>query len=282
MNDKEGFYEKYIPDEFKLTGIRLSENKLIYEDWCICPGIKTKGLEIEGVNKKVSFRSKKLGEEHRRIYDDIKRNVIDVINQKSKLEEQFSEVSIYQKAILEIIKGEFPNEKGEYTDFQVFCICRGHKMKASLYDKFINNTLTEKDKADAYQFVKTLKIDQVLFLMSLPEEVVRCEIFAKIFDILPKQENHQFQIEFGDISAEVGKNSILTFRYYDSDNAIYEDYIVAEKQDFILFMVNKKGFIKLENNMGLKNKNITSALMATYENLNNNYNIEIDSYGMIN
>lgn len=274
MDNKEEFYKKYMPDNLKPSEIIFGRNKVIYENWCICPGIKTKGLEIEGTDMGISFRSKKilekkLGEENKRKYNEVRKNIIDVISRKVKLEEQFSEVSIYQKDISEIVRGEFPNEKGEYTNFQVFCICRGYKPKTSLYDKFINNTITEKDIVDAHQIVKKLKRDQILFLMSLPQEVVRCEIFVKLFDVLSKRENSQFQIEFGDISAEIGKNSTLTFRYHDSDTAIYEDYIVAEKNDSILFMVNKEGLIKLENNIGTKNKNITSALIATYETIIN-------------
>lgn len=203
---------------------------------------------------------------------------------KEELENQFSTLSKWQNNILEVAKGNYANgeiltqisiEQGEvdswFTDFQAFCICKGYKEKKMLYDKFSEGTYTPQDQLNAHRFaMKMLNNGQgremIGFLMSLPEETFKCEPFAKLFEMIQKEDFKGIEYKF------LGKSETLKVGYHQKELFGKEYIEVRNAENRIAFIVNREGGVKLESNIEdkMKNKNITNILNVVYQFLERN------------
>lgn len=203
---------------------------------------------------------------------------------KEELETQFSTLSKWQNNILEVAKGNYANgeiltqisiEQGEvdswFTDFQAFCICKGYKEKKMLYDKFSEGTYTPQDQLNAHRFaMKMLNNGQgremIGFLMSLPEETFKCEPFAKLFEMIQKEDFKGIEYKF------LGKSETLKVGYHQKELFGKEYIEVRNAENRIAFIVNREGGVKLESNIEdkMKNKNITNILNVVYQFLERN------------
>lgn len=224
--------------------------------------------------------------------------------QINNINNHFNQTNIHEQEIINSINGRLGSKKlkkmvlhneiieTQFTDFQAFHICKGHrdKIPQNLYNKYRSNNLTEADIFFAHKYAMDILekygLDLVKYILTLPELPFHCDNFKILFTSLDKSlaDNNGNPVVKLKIKNHRNLEEEVSYSFYTVDGNIYRNVIrIQNHKGLDLFKVNREGKVLPEkNNEFNRYKNVTPTLELFYHLTKDENNLRhaILSYGI--